>query len=658
MTVEKPRIGVYICDCGLNILGVVDVPAVVRYAATFDNVVAAKEYKYMCSDPGQDLIKKDIKELKLNRVVVASCTPTLHERTFRTTVSTAGLNPFLFHMVNIREAVSWVTVDKKRATEKAKILVKAGVMRVTLQEPLEPKTEPVAPGILVIGGGIAGIHASLALANAGTKVHLVEREPSIGGNMARFDKTFPTLDCSSCILTPKMTTLKVHPNINLYSYSEVVGVEGYVGNFDVTIERKPRYVNEELCIGCLKCIEACVFKDARFPNDFDLGLAKRKPIYIPFPQAVPTKVLIDPDDCLFLKLGKCKQTCVDACEKDAIDFEQKPERVNLKVGSIIVATGFKTFDPTRKPQYGYGVLPNVFTALEAERLLSPTGPTEGIPLLKDGTMPKTIGIIHCIGSRDENTNVYCSKVCCMYSLKLAHLVKERTGAEVYNFYIDMRTTGKGYEEFYKKLLEEGVRFVRGRVAELTTAPLSPGEKGKLIVRVEDTLAGYVRRIPVDMAILSVGLEPQNDAQELRRMLNLSCGKEGFLMELHPKLAPVSTATDGIYIAGACQGPKDIPDTVAQAGAAASEALALVHRGMVEIEPYVAVTNEDLCSGCQICVGLCPYFAIEYDAEKKVSRVKDVMCKGCGVCVAACPSGAIDQKHFRDAFVLAEVAGVI
>jgi len=304
------------------------------------------------------------------------------------------------------------------------------------------------------------------------------------------------------------------------------------------------------------------------------------------------------------------------------------------------------------------VLPNVFTALEAERLLSPTGPTEGIPRLQNGTMPKTVGIIHCIGSRDENTNVYCSKVCCMYSLKLAHLVKERTGAEVYNFYIDMRTTGKGYEEFYKKLLEEGVRFVRGRVAELTIAPLSEGEKGKLIVRVEDTLAGYVRRIPVDMAILSVGLEPQNDAQELRRMLNLSCGKDGFLIELHPKLAPVSTATDGIYIAGACQGPKDIPDTVAQAGAAASEALALVHRGKVEIEPYVAVTNEELCSGCQVCVGLCPYYAIEYDAEKKVSRVKDVMCKGCGVCVAACPSGAIDQKHFRDAFVLAEVAGVI
>jgi heterodisulfide reductase subunit A len=658
MTDEKTRIGVYVCDCGLNILGVVDVPSVVQYAATLDNVVAAKEYKYMCSDPGQDIIKKDIKELKLNRVVVASCTPTLHERTFRTTVSTAGLNPFLFHMVNIREAVSWVTADKKRATEKAKTLVRAGVMRVTLQEPLEPKTKPVAPGILVIGGGIAGIHASLALANAGTKVHLVEREPSIGGNMAKFDKTFPTLDCSACILTPKMTTLRVHPNITLYSYSEVVGIEGYVGNFDVTVERKPRYVNEDLCIGCLKCIEACVYKDARFPNEFDLGLAKRKPIYIPFPQAVPTKVLIDPDDCLYLKLGKCKQTCADACEKDAIDFKQKPERVSLKVGSIIVSTGFKTFDPRRKPQFGYGVLPNVFTALEMERLLSPTGPTEGTPRLQDGTMPKTVGIIHCIGSRDENTNVYCSKVCCMYSLKLAHLMKERTGAEVYNFYIDMRTAGKGYEEFYKKLLEEGVRFVRGRVAELTTAPLSKGEKGKLIVRVEDTLAGYVRRIPVDMVILSVGLEPQNDAQELRRMLNLSCGKDGFFIELHPKLAPVSTTTDGIYIAGACQGPKDIPDTVAQAGAAASEALALVHRGVVEIEPYAAVTNEELCSGCQICVGLCPYFAIEYDAEKNVSRVKDVMCKGCGVCVAACPSGAIDQKHFRDAFVLAEVAGVI
>ena len=655
---EKPRIGVYVCDCGLNILGVVDVPAVIQYASTLDNVVVSREYKYMCSDPGQDIIKKDIKDLKLNRVIVASCTPSLHERTFRTTVSTAGLNQFLFHMVNIREAVSWVTTDKKKATEKAKTLIKAGVMRVTLQEALEPKTEPVIPEVLVIGGGIAGIHASLSVASAGAKVHLVEREPSIGGNMARFDKTFPTLDCASCILTPKMTTLRVHPNIKLYSYSEVVGVEGYVGNFEVTIEKKPRYVNEDLCIGCLKCVEACVYKDARFPNAFDLGLAKRKPIYIPFPQAVPMRVLIDPNDCLKIKLGKCKMTCVESCEKDAIDFDMKPERLTVKVGSIIVTTGFKPFDPRRKPQYGYGVYPNVYTALEAERLLSPTGPTEGTPLLQDGTMPKSVGIIHCIGSRDENTNVYCSKVCCMYSLKLAHLVKERTGAEVYNFYIDMRTAGKGYEEFYKKLLEEGVKFVRGRVAELTTAPLSNAERGKLILRVEDTLAGYVRRIPVDMVILSVGLEPQNDAQELRRMLNLSCGKDGFLIELHPKLAPVSTATDGIYIAGACQGPKDIPDTVAQAGAAAAEALALVHKGMVEIEPYAAVTNEDLCSGCQICVGLCPYYAIEYDAEKKVSRVKDVMCKGCGVCVAACPSGAMDQKHFRDAFVTAEVAGVI
>ncbi len=659
-TREAPRIGVYVCDCGFNILGTVDVPGVVRYAATLEGVIVAKEYKYMCSDPGQALIGKDIREQRLNRLVVASCTPTLHERTFRRVASEAGLNPFLFNAVNIREGVSWVTDDKGEATGKAKALVRAGVRRVALQEALEPRSEPVNPNVLVLGGGIAGMHAALSLANAnsGAKVHLVEREPSIGGNMARFDKTFPTLDCASCILTPKMTEVKIHPNITLHSYAELVGVEGYVGNFDVTIEHKPRYVNEDLCIGCLKCVEACVYKDPRFPNAFDLGLAKRKPIYIPFPQAVPTKVLIHAEDCLHLKFGKCKDTCAEACEKDAIDFGQKPERVSLKVGSIIVSTGYKTFDARRKPQYGYGVLPNVITALEAERFLAPTGPTNGIPTLGDGRLPKKVGIIHCVGSRDRNTNAYCSKVCCMYSLKLAHLIRERTGAEVYNFYIDMRTPGKGYEEFYDQLLSEGVKVIRGRVAEVTRAALTEAERGHLIIRVEDTLAGMVRRVPVDLVVLSVGLEPQADTQELRRMLNLSCGREGFLQELHPKLAPVSTATDGIYIAGACQGPKDIPETVAQAGSAASEALALVHRGKVEIQPYTAVVDEELCSGCRVCVGMCPYDAIAYDEEKKVVHVLDVKCKGCGVCAAACPSGAMDQKHFRSELVLAEMAGVI
>ena len=655
---EAPRTGVYVCDCGFNILGTVDVPEVVRYAGTLEGVSIAREYKFMCSDPGQQLIKKDVHELGLNRLVVASCSPWLHERTFRKTAADAGLNPFLFHMVNIREGVSWVTADKAAATEKARALVRGGVRRVALQEALEVRREPVNPDVLVLGGGIAGIHAALTMANAGKRVILVEREPSIGGNMARFDKTFPTLDCSSCILTPKMTEVKDHPNITLYTYSEVVAVDGFVGNFEVTIERKPRYVREDLCTGCLKCVEECVYRDARFPNAFDLGLAKRKPVYVPFPQAVPLRPVIDPRDCLYLKFGKCKLTCVDACERDAIDFTMKAEQVKVQVGAIVVATGFKTFDARRKPQYGYGVLPNVYTSLEAERLLSPTGPMEGVPRLKDGALPKAVGIIHCVGSRDANTNAYCSKVCCMYSLKLAHLVHERTGAEVYNFYIDMRTPGKGYEEFYKKLLEEGAHLIRGRVAEVTNAALSKGERGKLVIRVEDTLAGFVRRIPVDMVILSVGMEPQADAQAVRRTLNLSCGSEGFFTELHPKLAPVSTATDGVFIAGACQGPKDIPDSVAQAGAAAAEALALVDRGMVEVQPYAALVDETLCSGCKICLGVCPYDAIGFDAEKKVARITEVKCKGCGVCVVACPSAAIDQRHFRTQVIMEEVAGVL
>jgi heterodisulfide reductase subunit A len=647
-----------VCDCGFNILSVVDVPKVVEFAKTLPNVTVAREYRYTCSDPGQIMIKDDIKNVGLNRVIVASCSPTLHEKTFRKTVFDAGLNPYLFHMINIREGVSWVTEDKNAATEKVMALIRGGVMRVALQEPLETRTEPVHPDVLVIGGGISGIHASLTIANAGKKVFLVEREPSIGGHMAKFDKTFPTLDCSSCILTPKMTDVKDHPNITLYSYSEIVSVEGVVGNFDVTIERKPRYVKEEICVGCQKCIEACVFKEPKFPNEFDLGLTKRKPIYIPFPQAVPLKATIDPNDCLFLKVGKCKKTCVDACDPKAIDFDMKPERITVKVGAIIVTTGFKTFDPRRKPQYGYGRLPNVVTSLELERYLSPTGPTNGTPVMTNGAIPKSVAILHCVGSRDDNTNIYCSKVCCMYSLKLAHLVKERTNAEVYNFYIDMRTPGKTYEEFYKKLLEEGVKVVRGRVAEVTNAVLRDSERGHLIIRVEDTMAGAVRRIPVDMVVLSVGLEPQADAQELRRKLNLSCGTEGFFLELHPKLAPVSTANEGVYIAGACQGPKDIPESVAQAGAAASEALALIDRGKVQIQPYIAVINEDACSGCKTCIAMCPYDAIEYDEEKKKAKVSEVKCKGCGTCVATCPSGAIDQNYFKDRYILTELEGVI
>jgi len=655
----EPRVGVYICHCGINIAAKVEVSEVVEFAAKLPHVAVARDYKFMCSDPGQELIQEDIKKLGLNRIVVASCSPLMHEETFRWAVAKAGLNPFYFQMANIREHVSWVTPDKPEATEKAKALVAGAVRRVVFHQALERQKVPVNPDIVVVGGGISGIQAALTMANAGKKVYLIEREPTIGGQMARFDKTFPTLDCAACILTPKMSQVRSHSNITLLSYSEVAEVEGYVGNFKVKVRRKPRYVKEDLCVGCMDCVEACVFKEGKFADEFNLGLSKRKPVYMPFPQATPSVVLIDPDSCLHFRTGKCKQNCKQACQREAIDFEQKEEIIEIPAGAIVLTTGFKPFDPTRLPEYGYGKFPNVFTSLEVERLVNASGPSGGEIVLRDGkTKPKSVGIVHCVGSRDEKSNRYCSRVCCMYSLKLAHLVKERTGAEVYNFYIDMRTPGKGYEEFYDKLLKEGVNFIRGKVAEVTDWAVADKEEGKLVIRAEDTMVGFVRRVPVDMVILSVGLEPQADAEEVRRLFNISCSGEGWFLERHPKLAPVSTFTDGIFIAGACQGPKDIPDSVAQAGAAAAEALALVDKGFVELEPNTASIQEEICSGCKTCIAMCPFSAVSYDGEKAVAVINEALCKGCGTCVAACPSGAAQQRLFTDEQIYQEIEGVL
>jgi len=667
---QNVRIGFYVCHCGHNIAATVDCPEVARYVGQLPNVVLSRDYKYMCSDPGQELIQKDIKEFNLNRVVVASCSPLLHEHTFRAATEAGGLNPFFFHMVNIREHNAWVHVDRAKATEKAKALAHAAIKRVTKHSALEVKKVNIHPDVLIVGGGIAGIHAALTLANAGKNVYLVEREPSIGGHMARFDKTFPTLDCAACILTPKMSEVGSHPNITLWTYSEVTKLDGYVGNFTVQVKRKPRYINEDLCTGCQDCISHCVFKEPKFTDEFNEGLGKRRPVFIPFPQATPQVVLIDPEVCLNFKRqkgpdgrpivgDKCKKTCVEACgEKKAIDFTQTEKTETIQVGSIIVATGFKTFDAERMPQYGYGKYPGVYTALEIERLVNASGPTGGHVVMRNGKEPKSIGIIHCVGSRDKKTNRWCSRVCCMYSMKLAHLLKEHTGAEIYNFYIDIRTPGKGYEEFYDKLLEEGIHFIRGRVGEVTDWAFTQEEEGKLVIRVEDTLANAVRRIPVDMVVLSTGLEPQKDAQDVRRLFNMSCGTEGFFLERHPKLAPVNTFTDGIFLAGACQGPKDIPDVVAQAGAAAAEAMALIDKGYVEQEPNTARILEEECSGCKSCIPLCPYTAISFDEAKKKAVINEALCKGCGTCVASCPSGSIIQNLFEDDEIFSEIEGVL
>jgi heterodisulfide reductase subunit A len=655
----QERIGVYVCHCGTNIAGTVDVVQVAEWAASrlkTRGVVIARDYKFMCSSLGQELIEKDIKEQKLTRVVVAACSPHLHEKTFRTACARAGLNPFLCEMVSIREQVSWVHTDKVAATLKSQAAVSGGVERVVHHEPLEPMTVPINPATLVVGGGIAGIQATLEIADAGHHVYMVEREPSIGGHMAQFDKTFPTLDCAACILTPKMVDVGGHPNVTLMTWSEVEKVEGYVGSFNVTIRKRARKVNIEDCTGCGICQEKCPKKVV--DEVYEAGLGYRKAIYTPFPQAVPKYPVMDVENCIYFEKGTCK-ACEKFCPTNAINFEQEDEIVNIDVGNIILATGYDLFDARRVSHYGYGRLANVFTSLEMERLTNAAGPTNGNIVLRDGkTVPKAVGVIHCVGSRDRNFNNHCSVICCMQSLKFAHMVHERTGATVYNFYIDMRTPFKDYDEFYQRVLEEGTLFVRGKVAEVTDAARLPGEEGKLIVQVEDTLAGKQRRIPVDMVILSVGLEPRKDSNETAKLFGISCSSNGWFIEKHPKLDPVATMTEGIYIAGCSQGPKDIPASVAQGAAASARVLGKIEQKEMALEPIRASVIEEKCSGCRICNDLCPFNAISFHEDTMVSEINAALCQGCGTCVAACPAGAIYGTGFNNEQVLAQIEGLL
>ncbi|MBC8255552.1 MAG: CoB--CoM heterodisulfide reductase iron-sulfur subunit A family protein [Ardenticatenia bacterium] len=651
------KVGVYVCHCGTNIAGTVDVEEVATWSGEQPNVAVARDYKFMCSSLGQELVEQDIKELGLTRVVVAACSPHMHEKTFRGACERAGLNPYLFEMANIREFDSWVTDDREAATHKAKCLIKGAVERVLHHQPLEPLPVEINPNTLVVGGGIAGMTAALELADGGFHVYLVEREPSIGGHMAQLDKTFPTLDCSACILTPRMFDVGQHPNITLLSYSEVEKVDGYVGDFHATVRKKARYVNEELCTGCGICVEKC--PQSVVDDVFEAGLGQRKVVYTPFPQAVPNYPVIDRENCIYFQRGKCK-ACEIFCPTEAIDFEQQDELIEIEVGNIVLATGFDPFDARRIARYGYGRLANVFTSLEFERMVNAAGPTEGRIVLRDGeTQPESIAIIHCVGSRDQNYNEYCSKVCCMYSLKFAHLVHERLpGAEVYNFYIDIRSAGKRYEEFYLRVLEEGANLIRGRAAEVTDVARLPDEEGKLVVQAEDTLMSQQRRIPVDMVVLSIGIQARHDASEVAQIFGLGCDFDGFFIERHPKLDPVFTMTEGISIVGTCQGPMDIPDSVAQGAAAAARVMSMITQGTVMMEPVRASINADQCSGCRICNNLCPYNAIVFHEDDEVSEVITALCQGCGSCVAACPSGAITGAHFTDAQLISQVVGVL
>ena len=648
---EELRVGVYVCHCGINIAGVVDVEAVAEYAGSLPNVVIAKDYKYMCSDPGQQLIQEDIKEHNLNRVVVAACSPRLHEPTFRRCVEEAGLNKFLFEFANLREQDSWVHMNEpEEATNKAKDLVRMAIAKARLLEPLEANVVSVEKQSLVIGGGVAGIQSALDLADMGYHTYLVERNPTIGGRMGQLDKTFPTLDCSMCILAPKMVDVHKHDNIELITYAEVKEVDGYIGNFTVKVEKKPRYVHEDLCTGCGSCSEVCPIE---IPNYYDMGIGMVPAAFIPFPQAVPLVATIDKDYCIECHL------CDKACERGAIDHDQQPEEIELKVGTIIAATGYDPFDPSGIYQYGYGRYDNVITGMEIERMINASGPTQGhVMMPSNGETPKRVAFIHCVGSRDEQIGKpYCSRVCCMYSMKNAQLcIDHEADTEVTCYYMDIRAFGKGFEEFYKNSQEKyGIEFLRGRPAEIFE-----NEDKTLTIRAEDTLLGKITEYTYDLVVLSVGLEAPEGSTELRQTLGISKSADGFYLEAHPKLRPVDTLTDGVYIAGVAQGPKDIPDSVAQGSGAAARAAIPMAKGEVEIEPIIASTDENVCGACEVCVELCPFSAISIEGEEGSAHavINVALCKGCGTCVGACPSGAMDQNHYKTSQIMAQIDAAI
>ncbi len=654
------RIGVFVCHCGENIARTVDVQRVTDEAAALPGVAHAEHYRYLCSEPGQKLIKDAIRDKNLTGVVVAACSPSMHEVTFRRASAEVGLNPFLCEISNIREQCSWVHEDRAEATQKASELIHFMVEKSKRDRPLRPIKVPVTKRALVIGAGIAGIQAALDIANSGFKVTLVEREPSIGGHMAKLSETFPTLDCSQCILTPRMVEVRQHPNIELLTYSEVQEVSGYQGNFKVKILKKPRYVIPELCTGCGDCVEVC---PVTVPNEFDRGLSWRRAIYIPFPQAVPSIYTLDDKNCLGIQPLACEK-CARACQPKAINFDMQPEIIEREVGSIIVATGYELFQSDDAKEYGYGKYPDVMDGLEFERMLSASGPTNGeVRRPSDGRVPKDVVFIQCVGSRDpEGGLAYCSKICCMYTAKHAMLYKHKVhGGRAYVFYMDIRAGGKGYEEFVRRTMEEDrVLYIRGRVSKVFQ------EGRKLIVWGTDTLSGQKVEIEADLVVLASAMIPNNGHTELSKLLRMTTDEYGWYQEAHPKLRPVETLTAGLYLAGAVQAPKDIPDAVGQASAAASKALVMFSQELLEREPVVAAVNEFVCTGCFDCQRVCPYLAIERkeirdragNLLRVVSRVNENVCNGCGACVVACRPHAIELAGYTDEQIFAEIASFV
>ncbi len=659
------RIGVFVCHCGTNIASTVDVKAVAETLGKEPAVVFSTDYPYMCSEAGQNIIKEAIKEYKLDGVVVCSCSPRMHEATFRKTVQAAGLNPYLLEVANIREQCSWIHKDKAEATAKAIVLGRAAIAKVQLNAPLIAGESPVVKRALVIGGGIAGIQTALDIADAGYEVDIVEKQPTIGGKMTQIDKTFPTLDCSSCILTPKMVDCAQNEKITIYSYSEVEAVTGFVGNFSVKIRRKARYVDETKCTGCGVCTEKCPVKNV--PNEYNLGMNNRHAAYIPFAQAIPNVAVIDAAHCNKFKTGKCG-LCEKLCSAGAINYNQQDTIVEEKYGAIVVATGYNPISVDKYDEFAYSQSKDVVTSLEFERILKADGPTEGhLQRMSDGKQPKTIVFVQCVGSRDTSGcgKEYCSKICCMYTAKHAMYCREKyPDTDVYVFYIDVRTPGKNYDEFYRRAVEQyGVHYIKGMVGKV-----SPKADGTLHVQASDLISNEQIHISADMVVLAAAIEPDKSARPLATMLTASMDTNDFFTEAHAKLRPVESPTAGVFLSGVCQGPKDIPETVAQAGAAASKVIGLLAKDKLSCNPCVAHSNETMCNGCSTCANVCPYGAITYEDKdfsrrkdgsmiRRVAVVNEAVCQGCGACTVACPSGAMDLKGFSTGQIMAEVDAI-
>jgi heterodisulfide reductase subunit A len=644
---EDAKVGVYLCECGGNIGDVVDVEEIWKHVREWDNVAVARKDSYLCSKPAQDTILADIERYGLDRVVVASCTPRMHLLTFQGVLKQAGLNPFLLEFSNIREQCSWVHGPhaSEEATRKAESIVRGGYERSLELEPLEEISEEASGEVLVIGGGIAGITASLELEEQGRTVYLVEREPSIGGHMARLTKVFPTLDCAQCILTPRIAEVGRRPGVNLLSYSEVEYVTGRPGNYKVTVRRKPRGVDLELCTGCSVCSRVCPVK---VPDEFNEGRSERAAAYLQFPQAVPYVYTIDFDHCTRCGL------CVEKCPSKAINLDDPGSTETLDVGSIVVATGYRQYPAVDLAEYGYGVYPDVVTMLEMERLTSLSGPTKGrVTRFSDGEEAEKIAMVLCAGSRDKNRYTpYCSRICCMYSIKQAIMLREMLGKEVWVYYTDIRATGRGYEELYWRAQEGGVVFVRGKASEVWRN----SGTGKLVVRAEDTLTGNVMEEEFDTVALAVAMIPPEGLEELAQTSSLPLGADGFVQEKHPKLDPVETLKTGIFACGCALGPKDVRDTISDSLGAAAKTVSFLGDGVVSASPEKAYVDTGACDGCGDCISVCPVSAITLTERK--AEVDPFLCNGCGGCVPACPVDAIDFKNSTRAQLRAALKGVM